>query len=85
MNERQRLRRKIDAYSFSMWELHLFLDSHPNNCEAAKKMEEYRKIFEELTEEYEATYGPLNEVSSKTSRWAWVAGPWPWDIEEFDE
>ncbi len=85
MNEQQRLRRKIDAYSFSMWELHLFLDSHPNNCEAAKKMEEYRKKLEELTAEYEAAYGPLNETSSNTSRWAWVAGPWPWDTEEVDE
>ncbi len=85
MSEQQRLRRKISAYSFSIWELHLFLDSHPNNCEAAKKMDEYRKKYEELKAQYEASYGPLNENRSKTSRWDWVTNPWPWETEEDDE
>ena len=48
MNEQQRLLRRIRAYQFSLWELHMFLDTHPNNCEAAKKMEEYRARTEEM-------------------------------------
>ena len=85
MNEQQRLRRKISAYSFSIWELHLFFFFFPNNCEAAKNMEEYRKKYEELKAQYEASYGPLNENSAKTSRWDWVTNPWPWETEEDDE
>lgn len=84
MSDQERMRRKISALRFSMWELHLFLDSHPNNCEAAKKMEEYRKKYDELTAEFESVFGPLNETSAHTSRWAWIAGPWPWETEEED-
>ena len=43
MNEQEMLMRKISSLRFSMWELHLFLDSHPNNCDAARKLEEARK------------------------------------------
>ena len=37
MSEQERLMRQINAYQFSAWELHMFLDTHPNNCEAAKR------------------------------------------------
>ena len=79
MTEQERLFRRISAFRFSMWELHMFLDTHPNNCDAAKKLEEYRLKTDELTKKYEAEFGPLNETSSQTSRWAWISGPWPWE------
>ena len=41
MNEEQLLRRRVYAARFACWELHLFLDTHPNNKEAARKLEEY--------------------------------------------
>ena len=79
MTEQERLFRRISAFRFSMWELHMFLDTHPNNCDAAKKLEEYRLKTDERTKKYEAEFGPLNETSSQTSRWAWISGPWPWE------
>ena len=82
MSEQEKLMRRLNAHRFTAWELHLFLDSHPNNCEAAKKMEETRKKIAELTAQYEAAYGPLNETSDAASRWAWITGPWPWETEE---
>lgn len=82
MREQEALKRKIHAYSFASWELHLFLDSHPNNCEAAKKMDEYKKMIAKLTKEYEEKYGMLTENSSNSSRWQWVNGPWPWETED---
>ena len=85
MNERAMMRRKIQALQFAVWELHLFLDSHPNNCEAAKKLEEYSKQIQQLTMEYEKKYGPLFESSRNTSRWQWVSGPWPWELEEDED
>ena len=36
---------------FAMWELHLFLDTHPNNCDAAKKLDDYKMRTEKLVKE----------------------------------
>lgn len=81
MNEQQCLRRHISAVQFAMWELHLYLDSHPYCKEAAKKLAAYREEYDKLTVEYEKAYGPLNETSRSTSRWAWISDPWPWETE----
>lgn len=81
MNEEQALRRRINAVKFAAWELHLFLDTHPNNCDAARKLEEYRRQLAELTKEFEDTFGPIGETSRNTSRWAWINDPWPWEKE----
>lgn len=80
MTEQEDLMRKITANRFAMFELHLYLDSHPGDCEAAAKMEEYRKATQDLVGKYEATYGPLHETPKDSSRWAWISDPWPWDI-----
>ena len=58
---------------------------HPNNCDAARKLEEARKKADELTAQYEAAYGPLHETSNTTSRWAWITGPWPWETGMEDD
>lgn len=85
MNEQERLLRRIRAMQFAQWELHIFLDTHPNDCEAAKKLEEYRTKTAALIKEYEAAYGPMNETSVNTSRWAWITGPWPWETGEEED
>lgn len=82
MTEQEKMMRQINAYRFMAWELHIFLDTHPNDCEAAKKLKETRAKIEELVRKYEDAYGPMGETSSQTSRWAWITGPWPWEIEE---
>ena len=81
MTEQEKWMRQISAYSFSAWELHIFLDTHPDNCEAAKKQAEVQAKLKELTEKYEAKYGPINETSRDASRWAWITEPWPWERE----
>lgn len=81
MSEQSRLRRRISAVQFAAWELHLYLDSHPHCPEAAKKLAEYRELSKKLHAEYEDKYGPLNETSRDTSRWAWISDPWPWEAE----
>lgn len=81
MSEQERLMRQISAHNFSAWELHVFLDTHPNNCEAAKKLAECQEKIRELTARYEEKYGPINETSRDASRWAWITDPWPWETE----
>lgn len=84
MSEQEKLMRQISAYSFSAWELHVFLDTHPNSCDAAKKLAQAQAKVKELTAAYEEKYGPINETSRNTSRWAWITGPWPWEQEAND-
>ena len=79
MENRQAMRRRISATQFACWELHLFLDTHPNNCEAARRLEEYRRRLAQQVQEFEERFGPMNEISSETSRWDWINGPWPWE------
>ena len=81
MNEKDALRRRIYAVEFAAWELHLFLDTHPNNNEAAEKLEEYRMRAKKLRSEFEEKYGPIGETTQNTSRWAWISDPWPWEKE----
>lgn len=81
MSEKDALRRRIYAVRFALWELHLFLDTHPNNCEAARKQEEYKARDEKLTKEFEEKFGPIGETPQNTSRWAWISDPWPWEKE----
>ncbi len=78
------MRRRLDAMRFACWELHLFLDTHPNNCEAARRLEEYRQRLDRMVKEFEEKFGPLGETSQDTSRWAWISGPWPWEQEAND-
>ena len=81
MSEEQAMRRRIAAMQFAMWELHLFLDTHPNNCDAAKKLDDYNMRTEKLVKEFEEKFGPIHETPQNTSRWAWISDPWPWEKE----
>lgn len=81
MSEKEILMHRISANQFAAWELHIYLDTHPGDCEAAAKLEEYRKTAAELTAQYEAAYGPINETPNTANRWAWIASPWPWETD----
>ena len=76
--------RQIRSNQFVEWELHIFLDTHPTNREAAKKLKETQEKTAELVQRYEEVFGPINESSTSTSRWAWITDPWPWDNTEGD-
>ena len=82
MTEQESLLRRINANQFAMWELHIYLDTHPGDCTAAEKLAEYRRETADLVAKYEEAYGPINQNSMNTSRWAWIAEPWPWELGE---
>ena len=79
MNDRIKLLKEISTVDFAMIELHLFLDTHPDDNAASAKLEEYKLKSKELTREYEKKYGPLSANSRNADRWAWISSYWPWD------
>jgi len=81
MNEQAELLTYIDALSFAMVDLGLFLDVNPNNQDGIKLFNQYREEKEKLKKDYESKYGPitLDSDSLNSYPWSWNDMPWPWD------
>lgn len=84
MTEREILMQKIATLDFALVDMHLFLDTHPNNLAIAKKITEYEAKSSALKDEYEHRFGPLTTSGENGNRWAWISNPWPWD-SSFEE
>lgn len=85
MNEQNALMRKIRSTDFAMWELHIFLDSHPDDADALALMNKYSIKRAALVAEYEKLYGPMDMRNVTTgNRWQWINNPWPWELQEED-
>lgn len=82
MTERQMLLKKLSSYDFAAHELHMYLDTHPDDTSAEKAMNLYENKSAELREEYESKFGPLSADAADGCCWAWISDPWPWDIQE---
>lgn len=83
MDNRTQLERRIGAYAFALWEMTLFLDTHPDNTCALEKFKEFRFERDRLIAEYEEQYGPYVLTSDRVDGecWTWVHGPWPWEYK----
>ena len=78
--------KRIDAYRFALYDLSLYLDSHPCDEKAMQLRGAYRQQLAALIDEYEQHYGPyvLTMTDVEDSWTEWVKDPWPWDNEKGD-
>lgn len=83
MSERHTLLHKIGMISFTMDDLRLFLDTHPDCSMALTRFNELAKERELLVAEYNEACGPMNFYNSNecNQAWRWVDEPWPWEGE----
>lgn len=81
MNEQAELLTYVDALTFAMIDLNLYLDVYPNDREALELFNQYRMQTDEYKKKYESKYGPLELTSNSlnTFPWAWDNAPWPWE------
>lgn len=81
MSERGQLRRRISAVDFALFELVLFLDTHPDDVRAMRMRDQYKKKRDELVAEYESHFGPYVVTADDVTgdQWTWIDNPWPWD------
>ena len=81
MDNCAQLKRRIGAYQFAIWEMTLYLDTHPQCAYALAKYHEFMEVKDRLIEEYEEQYGPWVMTSNdvRGDCWSWVDGPWPWE------
>ncbi len=82
MSERERLLKRLSSYDFAIAEMHIYLDTHPDDRSAAAALRVYEEKSGALRSEFEEKYGPLSPSDENGNRWAWISDPWPWDNQE---
>lgn len=70
----------LTAVQFSILDLRLYLDTHPEDLGAVKLYSVLEEKYCTLKEEYENKYGPLYNNSGAPGV-QWLKNPWPWDYE----
>ena len=80
MNEKNMLLSRRKKYDFTLKELNLYLDTHPNCRRALSMFRKYRELRRDAVQEYNKRFGPLTpEQVTDTQSWTWVEDPWPWE------
>ena len=76
------LKKELAQLSFALDDLRLFLDTHPDCCEALAMHDQIREKRNAVVKKYEACIGPVNFYDAGgTEFWNWVEQPWPWEKE----
>ena len=78
--------KRIGAYKFALYDLGLYLDSHPCDEKAMQLRDVYKARLCQLVNEYEQHYGKyvITMTDVEGSWMEWVRDPWPWDVQKGD-
>lgn len=79
---RQEMLMSIKSYKFSIVELGLYLDTHPDDEKALCLHREYTKKLRDLEDNYQKMFGPLT-INYPCKKWRWLEEPWPWERGSF--
>lgn len=80
MNERNNLMIAIQMYDFYLYELQLYLDTHPTCRNALSTYSRYKQLRDNAYKMYTEKYGPITaDQSSCENVFEWVSDPWPWE------
>ena len=70
---------ELQALSFMIQELALYLDTHPDDKEALALYQKYQAVLHKGMMEYNES-SPLNHtLPTKGDRYCWPSDPWPWE------
>lgn len=81
-SNRQQLMDLINQSSFAVYDMLLYLDTHPDDMEAQAYYHKHSCIRRDALKEYARQYGPLTMDlidDSSSDSWEWMRQPWPWD------
>ncbi|MEA4894891.1 MAG: spore coat protein CotJB [Oscillospiraceae bacterium] len=76
---RDEMLRRISELDFFIIDIHLYLNTHPDDDEAIALYNNCVMQVRQLRDEYNAQFGMLlaNNCTSKMP-WQWIDNPWPW-------
>lgn len=70
----------IQMYDFYLYELNLYLDTHPNDTDALALFKKTNEKREAAYKAYVSKYGPITaDQFTEGNHFNWVDGPWPWE------
>ena len=79
---RENLLKQITILDFVATDLHLYLNTHPNDAEALRMFNATVTQSAQARNEYEEHFGPLvGYRTPDTSKWRWSDCPWPWESD----
>lgn len=74
---------ELQALSFVVTELGLYLDTHKDDDEAFQLFQQYAKLAKEGKRRYESMYGPLTQINATQDNcYTWLNSPWPWEYRK---
>ena len=77
---RQELMNRINAASFAVDDVKLFLDTHPCDQAAMAYYQQVSSMYQDAVSAFTAQFGPLDAPDSNdTTYWSWISDPWPWE------
>lgn len=75
------LLKELMAVSFSAYDLHLYLNTHPYDQKALFLFRQNTQRAQMLKDYYQRLYGPLTASAAAYSYpWQWIKSPWPWEF-----
>jgi len=78
---RDEMLRKLSALDFYAIDLHLYLNTHPDDAEAINKYNAVVTEANAMRKQYESMYGPLTANMASKVPWQWIQNPWPWQYK----
>lgn len=81
--EKAELLRQVQMHQFAMYDLALYLDTHPTDSDALDALLAHRDACERASAAYVKRFGALRKEQVGTEHgWAaWSNTPWPWEKE----
>jgi spore coat protein JB len=71
---------ELQALSFAIQELALYLDTHRDDREALELYRTYQTLYHQGMKEYSVQCGPLNHTVPAEGEYRWLDDPWPWEF-----
>ena len=82
LSEREKALMVVQAYEFALFEVGLFLDTHPTDRTALAYFKQYMELKNKAVADFTKIYGPLmmDNADTDMTTWRWIENPWPWEI-----
>lgn len=72
----------IQEVNFVLYDLVLYLDTHPDCACALSTYHDYKREYDKMVSFYEKNFEPLYSYRVyNEDKWTWTEGPWPWQKE----